>query len=53
MKDTEPSVEEGLLVAVEALASVHDRHDSNASDPGQGGSGDGPWPTGDGLNHAA
>ncbi|MEU5048650.1 hypothetical protein [Streptomyces sp. NPDC021096] len=53
MKDTKASVEEGLLVAVEALASVHDRHDSNASDPGTGGTGDGPWPTGDGLNHAA
>lgn len=53
MGDTAPSVEEGLLLAVEVLASVHDRHDSSTSDPGQGGSGDGPWPDGDGLNHAA
>lgn len=53
MRDATPSVEEGLLVAVEVLASVHDRHDSSASDPGQGSSGDGPWPGGDGLNHAA
>ncbi|MEV8455628.1 hypothetical protein AB0467_26510 [Streptomyces sp. NPDC052095] len=53
MQDTKAAVEEGLLMAVEILASVHDRHDSNASDPGQGGSGDGPWPTGDGLNHVA
>jgi hypothetical protein len=51
--DTAPSVEEDLLLAVEVLASVHDRHDSSTSDPGQGGSGDGPWPDGDGLNHAA
>ncbi|WP_370219941.1 hypothetical protein [Kitasatospora sp. GAS1066B] len=43
----------GLLVAVEVLASVHDRHDSDRSDPGTGSSGDGPWPDGDGLNNPA
>ncbi|MDN0193883.1 hypothetical protein [Streptomyces sp. S.PNR 29] len=52
MNEDAPSVPGGgLLVAVEVLASVHDRNDTSASDPSQGGSGDGPWPGGDGLNH--
>jgi hypothetical protein len=48
-----PPPDGDLLIAVEVLAGVHDRHDSSASDPGQGSSGDGPWPGGDGLNHSA
>jgi hypothetical protein len=41
----------GLLVAVEVLTVVHDRNDTSASDPSQGGGGDGPWPRCGGLNH--
>lgn len=46
-----PTLDSALVIAVEVLASIQDRHDSSASDPGQGSSGDGPWPGGDGLNH--
>lgn len=53
VNENAPPAADGLLVAVEALASVHDRNDTSASDPSQGGSGDGPWPGGDGLNHPA
>jgi len=52
-RTTPPPAPRGLLVAVEELTAIHDRHDASASDPGQGGSGDGPWPGGDGLNHPA
>jgi hypothetical protein len=48
-----PPHEGGLLVAVEALASVHNRHDVTRSDPPPDGGGDTPWPEGDGLNHPA
>ncbi|MCT2589808.1 hypothetical protein LHJ74_07750 [Streptomyces sp. N2-109] len=53
--DKQPSPPEGggLLVAVEALASVHDRTDGSRSDPPPGGGGDNPWPDGDSLNHPA
>jgi hypothetical protein len=47
------SSEDGLLVAVEALASVHNRHDVTRSDPPPDGGGDNPWPDGDSLNHPA
>lgn len=43
----------GLLVAVEALARVHDRSDGARSDPPPDGGGDSPWPDGDSLNHPA
>lgn len=41
-----------LLLAVEALTSVHDRHDHNRSDPPPDATGDA-RPDGDGLNHPA
>ncbi|MGC5342884.1 hypothetical protein [Streptomyces sp. DT171] len=47
---TPPSARSGLLVAVEELASVHDRYDSLRSD-NAGSSGDSPWPGGDGNLH--
>ncbi|MGW1989598.1 hypothetical protein [Embleya sp. NPDC001921] len=39
-----------LLVTVEVLASVHDRNDSDRSDPPPDATGD-TQPDGDGLNH--
>ncbi|MFF8787057.1 hypothetical protein [Streptomyces sp. NPDC015125] len=42
----------GLLVAVEVLASVHDRNDASRSDPPPDATGD-TQPDGDGLNHPA
>lgn len=47
------SPEDGLLMAVEALTSVHNRHDVTRSDPPPDGGGDNPWPDGDSLNHPA
>ncbi|NIY65504.1 hypothetical protein SMALB_3501 [Streptomyces malaysiensis] len=41
----------GLLVAVETLTAIHDRYDSAASDRPPDGSGDAPWPGGDGNLH--
>ncbi|MGW1998351.1 hypothetical protein [Embleya sp. NPDC001921] len=54
MSDPHPAaardVQDDLLVAVEALASVHDRNDSDRSDPPPDATGD-TQPDGDGLNH--
>ncbi|WP_199844501.1 hypothetical protein [Streptomyces sp. DSM 15324] len=47
---TPPQARNGLLVAVEELAAVHDRYDSLRSD-NAGSSGDAPWPGGDGNLH--